>query len=72
MEPIIGGGSAKAQPCDAAHAFFRQMTDLAEDYFVGNSEDIFKRKVLTEFLCDKSDVIQGTFLEPVVQTFISI
>ena len=50
MEPIIGGGSAKAQPCDAAHAFFRQMTDVAEDYFAGNSDDIFKRKILTEGL----------------------
>ena len=31
LEAIVGGGSAKGQPCDGAHAYFRQATDWAED-----------------------------------------
>ena len=54
LEPIVGGGSAKGQPCDGAHAYFRQSTDWAEDYFLGNVNDPLKRQMLQDLLMDKN------------------
>ena len=38
-----GGWSAKGQPCDAFHAFFRVLTDRYEDQCLGYGHNIFRR-----------------------------
>ena len=38
-----GGWSAKGQPCDAFHAYFRLLTDQYEDQCLGYGHNIFRR-----------------------------
>ena len=52
LEPILGGGSAKTQPCDGAHSYFRQVTDAAEDHILGESSDPLKRNLLEQLMSE--------------------
>jgi len=38
-----GGWSAKGQPCDAFHAYFRLLTDQYEDQCLGYGHNLFRR-----------------------------
>ncbi len=55
LEPIIGGGggSAKGQPCDGAHAYFRQLTDAAEDHCLQQGTDPLARRMLDDIFMGK-------------------
>ena len=45
--------SARMQPCDAVHGFWRATTDLYEDVAFGFNDDPLARHTLEGFLCDE-------------------
>ena len=55
VEQIPGGGSAKGQPCDAAHAHWRRLTDKGESQLLGLINDVVQRQRLEALLKEVDD-----------------